>query len=57
MAAVKTSSRQRRKKLAITVYITPEQDRRLRRLHERTMVPIAAYVRQGIDLVLKKAGG
>jgi len=57
MLAVKTSSRQRRKKLAITVYITPDQDRRLRRLHERTHVPIAVYVRQGIDLILKKAGG
>jgi hypothetical protein len=40
----------------MTVYITPEQDRKLRRLSERTKVPVAEYVRQGIDLVLKKEG-
>jgi predicted DNA-binding protein len=51
------SSRARRKKKAVTVYITPEQDQRLHRLHDRTKVPIAEYIRQGIDLILKKAGG
>ncbi len=51
------SSRTRRKKKTITVYITPEQDQRLHRLHDRTKVPIAEYIRQGIDLILKKRGG
>jgi len=43
-----------RKKLSTTIYITPEQDQRLKLLHERTKVPIAVYIREGIDLVLAK---
>ena len=43
-----------RKKISTTVYITPEQSERLKLLHERTRVPVAEYVRQGIDLVLEK---
>lgn len=43
-----------RKKISTTVYITPEQDARLKLLHERTRVPIAVYIREGIDLVLEK---
>ena len=43
-----------RKKISTTVYITPEQDARLKALHERTKVPVAEYIRQGIDLVLDK---
>jgi Ribbon-helix-helix domain len=43
-----------RKKLSTTVYITPEQDARLKLLHSRTKVPVAEYIRQGIDLVLDK---
>ncbi|HEU4382598.1 MAG TPA: ribbon-helix-helix domain-containing protein [Anaeromyxobacteraceae bacterium] len=43
-----------RKKISTTVYITPEQNERLKLLHERTRVPVAEYVRQGIDLVLEK---
>ena len=41
-----------RKKISTTVYITPEQDERLKKLHERTKVPVAEYIRQGIDLLL-----
>jgi predicted DNA-binding protein len=41
-----------RKKISTTVYITPEQNERLRLLHERTKVPVAVYIREGIDLVL-----
>jgi hypothetical protein len=51
-----TSSRQRRRKVSMTVYITPTQDRKLRKLNARTKVPIAESIRQGIDLMLKKAG-
>lgn len=43
-----------RKKLSTTVYITPEQNERLKQLHEKTKVPVAEYIRQGIDLVLEK---
>jgi predicted DNA-binding protein len=43
-----------RKKLSTTVYITPEQNQLLKELHERTKVPVAEYIRQGIDLVLEK---
>ncbi len=46
-----------RKKISTTVYITPEQDARLKALHERTKVPVAEYIRQGIDLVLEKYKG
>jgi hypothetical protein len=43
-----------RKKISTTVYITPEQDAQLKKLHEKTKVPVAEYIRQGIDLVLEK---
>ena len=43
-----------RKKISTTVYITPEQDARLKALHQRTKVPVAEYIRQGIELVLEK---
>src|SRR5512141_2404136 len=42
-----------RKKVSTTIYITPEQADRLKLLHERTKVPIAVYIREGIDFVLK----
>ena len=43
-----------RKKISTTVYITPEQSALLKQLHNRTKVPVAEYIRQGIDLVLEK---
>ena len=46
-----------RKKISTTVYITPEQNERLKLLHDRTKVPVAEYIRQGIDLVLEKYRG
>ena len=42
-----------RKKISTTVYITPEQSERLKQLHEKTKVPVAEYIREGIDLVLE----
>ena len=45
-----------RKKIATTVYITEEQYQKLKVLHEVTKVPVAEYIRQGIDLILKKYG-
>lgn len=43
-----------RNKISTTVYITPEQNERLKLLHAKTKVPVAEYIRQGIDLVLEK---
>ena len=42
-----------RKKISTTIYITPDQSERLKLLHARTKVPIAVYIREGIDMVLK----
>ncbi|MEO0322577.1 MAG: ribbon-helix-helix domain-containing protein [Myxococcota bacterium] len=43
-----------RKKISTTVYITPEQNEKLKLLHDRTKVPVAVYIREGIDLVLER---
>jgi predicted DNA-binding protein len=43
-----------RKKISTTIYITPEQNERLKLLHDRTKVPVAEYIRQGIDLILER---
>ena len=43
-----------RKKISTTVYITEEQNELLKKLNEKTKVPIAEFIRQGIDLVLRK---
>jgi len=44
------------KKLSTTIYITEEQNEKLKRLSRFTKVPMAEYVRQGIDLVLERNG-
>jgi hypothetical protein len=43
-----------RNKISTTVYITPEQNEQLKLLHQKTKVPVAEYIRQGIDLVLER---
>lgn len=43
-----------RKKVSTTVYLTEEQVVALKELHERTRVPIAEYIRMGIDMILEK---
>lgn len=43
-----------RKKVSTTVYITEEQNELLKELHDKTRVPVAEYIRQGIDLILEK---
>lgn len=43
-----------RKKISTTIYITPEQNEQLKLLNKRTKVPIAVYIREGIDMVLGK---
>lgn len=43
-----------RKKVSTTVYITRDQNDLLKSLNQKTKVPIAEYIREGIDLVLEK---
>lgn len=43
-----------RKKITTTIYITEDQNERLKALHQKTKVPVAEYIRQGIDLILDK---
>lgn len=43
-----------RKKISTTIYITPEQSERLKELHDKTKVPVAEFIRQGIDLILAR---
>jgi hypothetical protein len=42
------------KKVTTTVYITEEQNKLLKELNRRTKVPVAEFIREGIDLVLEK---
>lgn len=41
-----------RKKVTTTVYLEAEQDRLLKALSVRTGVPVAVYIRHGVDRVL-----
>ncbi len=43
-----------RKKISTTIYITEEQNERLKMLNRKTKVPVAEYIRQGIDLILEE---
>ncbi len=43
-----------RRKITTTIYITREQNEKLKALHEKTKVPIAEFIRQGIDLILER---
>jgi predicted DNA-binding protein len=45
-----------RNKISTTVYITEEQDQKLKELSRRTKVPVAVYVREGIDIVIRQYG-
>ena len=37
-----------------TIYLTEHQLLRLKELSTKTRVPVSVYIREGIDLVLKK---
>lgn len=43
-----------RKKISTTVYITEDQNEKLKLLNKKTKVPVAEYIRQGIDLILER---
>jgi hypothetical protein len=42
------------RKVITTVYLTEEQDLALKELNTKNKVPVAQYIREGIDLVLEK---
>jgi hypothetical protein len=42
------------KKVVTTIYITEEQNSLLKELHQKTKVPVAEYIRMGVDMVLEK---
>jgi hypothetical protein len=42
------------KKLTTTIYITEKQQQLLKELNRHSKVPVAEYIREGIDLVLQK---
>jgi hypothetical protein len=43
-----------RKKISTTIYVTPEQNDQLKLLNSRTKVPVAVYIREGIDMILRR---
>ena len=43
-----------RKKISTTIYITEDQNDKLKLLNKKTKVPVAEYIRQGIDMILDK---
>ena len=43
-----------RRKVLTTVYLTPEQDAALHRLSDNTSVPVAEYIRRGINIILER---
>ena len=43
-----------RKKISTTIYITEEQDQKLKELSRRTKVPVSVYIREGIDLIIER---
>lgn len=45
---------QRRRLVSYTVYLAPDQIRRLRSLHTKTRVPVAVYIRDALDEWLTK---
>jgi predicted DNA-binding protein len=43
-----------RNKISTTVYITADQNERLKLLSQKTRIPVASFIREGIDLVLER---
>ncbi len=42
------------KKESMVVYLRPEQKEALKRLSDKTRVPMQEYLREAVDMVLKK---
>lgn len=49
-----TVERLARRKVSTTIYLTMEQDESLRQLSDDTGVPVAEYVRRGINIILER---
>lgn len=43
-----------KRKITTTIYLTEEQQTLLKELSHRSKVPVAEYIRQGVDLILKE---
>ena len=43
-----------KRKISSTIYLTEEQQILLKELSDKSKVPVAEYIRQGVDMVLKK---
>ena len=43
-----------KKKVTTTIYIRQEQQALLKELSRRSKVPVAEYIRQGVDLILQE---
>ena len=43
-----------KRKITTTIYLTEEQQSLLKELSQRSKVPVAEYIRQGVDLIIKK---
>ncbi len=56
MARKKTAAQEmlRLKKVPTTVYLEEEQAKALKELSERTRVPQQAFIREGVDYVLRR---
>ena len=42
------------RKVTSTIYLTEQQQNMLKELSRRSKVPVAEYIRQGVDMVLDK---
>ncbi|MFB3081900.1 MAG: ribbon-helix-helix domain-containing protein [Gammaproteobacteria bacterium] len=42
------------RRVVVSVYLDPEQKTALDKLSKTTRVPVAAYLREGVDLVLSR---
>ena len=54
MESLLSEARMARKNITTTLYKTHEQIEKLKLLNRKTKVPVAEYIREGIDLVLQK---
>jgi len=44
------------KKKQVPLYLEPEKYAQIKKLSEKTRVPIQVYLREGVDMILKKYG-
>ena len=42
------------KKVQVPIYMEPKQYAQLKKLSEKTRVPMQVYLREGVDMILKK---